>query len=116
MFLPVVSAIAFPEGLVNVFWGSLYGSGFGILHSTLGAYRGGIPGLLYVAVGFFIWPAIVVYAVRRLLHLSGRRRAPVLWLAVRASVLLSLLAAIPIPKVQGGPWEHFPIFTKYIDF
>lgn len=116
MFFPVVSAIAFPDGLVNVLWGSLYGTGFGILHSTIGAQRGGVPGLLYVAGGFFIWPGVVAYAVGRILKLSDRQRAPRQWLIVRALMLLSLLVAIPIPSVQEGPWEHFPIFTKYIDF
>jgi hypothetical protein len=116
MFFPVVSAIAFPDGLVNVPWGSLYGLGFGMIHSAFGALRGGIPGLFYVAFGFFIWPAIIVYAVGRLLKANRRSRSSGLWLIVRVLLLLSLMAAIPIPKVQGGPWEHFPIFTKYIDF
>ncbi len=116
MFLPIVSAFIFPDGLVNVPWGSLYGIGFALLDWMIGLQRGSSLGFLYVAAGFFIWPGVVVYAVIRFLRLNGRKRAPRLWLPVRMLVLLSLLFAIPIPDVQGSRWEDFPIFTKYIDF
>lgn len=116
LFFPVVSAFAFPDGLINLPWGSVYGLGFAALHWIIGLYRGGVLGLMYGLAGFVAWPAVVAYCLARLLRSvrhGGSARAR---LICRVLILLSLMVAIPIPSVQGSPFESWPLFTKYIDF
>lgn len=116
MFLPVISAFAVPSGVVNLLWGSIYGSGFAVLQWTIGLQRGGVHGLLYGAVGFVLWPAIVAYALGRALRaLRQGGRTSLQW-ACRILSVLSLLVVIPISNVQDSLFEYLPLFTKYIDF
>lgn len=116
LFLPVVSSSAAPGGLINIPWGSLYGLGFAALHLLIGSYRGGGLGFFYGITGFAIWPALVAFLLAHLLKLARHAPSRNVGQACRLIILLSLLVSVPVPKVQGSVFNHFPLFTKYIDF
>lgn len=117
IFLPIpTGSVAPPEGMVNPFWGTIFGLGYFTWYEVAGPPPLGIVGLLYGVFGFLLWPSFVVYGFVKLLK-AVRRSLPILGVLLFYGLFfISLIYSVPVSAVQGSWVEHLPIFVKYLDF
>lgn len=116
MFLPVFTGDLYPpEGLINVFWGTLFGFGFWLEHAFLGMPPTGILGLAWALIGFVAWPTIVVTLFIKLENYIQKNHHSKGLVILNGLLFATLFFCWPIEDMQRVNLDGLPIFTKYLN-
>lgn len=117
MFLTFMTgSLSPPDGIINPFWGSVFGLGFWIEFAIFGSIPYGVLGLLWGFVGIVLWPVVVLMLFAKLVRKIQRSSSTFVVVLFYAAFAVTLVYNVPVSSVQDSPLNNLPIFIKYLDF
>jgi len=117
MFLTFMTgSLAPPDGMVNPFWGSVFGIGFWIEFAMFGSIPYGALGLLWGLIGIILWPIVVLVLFAKLVGRIQRSGSILVALSFYAALAITLVYNVPVSSIQDSSIENLPIFVRYLDF
>ena len=105
-----------PDGIINPFWGSLFGLGFWLEYTLFESLPTGILGLAWGLFGVIIWPATVVLSFQKVLKVVQSNRLRIAAYLFYGLFLISLIYNLRVVDVHDSFAADMPIFIKYLDF
>ncbi len=114
VLLPGITAtLGVPES-VNLFWGSLYGIGFEIVHQAYGYPEHRPDPALEALVGFIAWPLLLTFVTPLALRSAVLRAGEATRSLILTGFSMSLLIIAPETILHNDIAKDLPVFTKHL--